>query len=136
MRSLLFCCLLLGAPAFAADAIDQKLEKVLYPGVRVRAGNAQGSGTVVYSEDREKTGEYQTFVLTNHHVVRRLITITRVWDNLESKWKDVEKNDLADVELFSYANGGRTITASTVSGSSYVVRVGFFQSSKMRPPCW
>lgn len=105
---------LMSLPAFGADAIDKKLEKILYPGVRVRAGNAQGSGTVVYSEDREKVGEHQTYVLTNHHVVARLIKVTRVWSNLEGRWRNVEKNDLADVELFSYANGGRTITASSV----------------------
>ena len=44
-------------------------ERILYPVVRVRTGSAGGSGTVIMSQaDPENEGEFQTFVLTNHHV--------------------------------------------------------------------
>ena len=111
-----FIFLLLTSFSFAADkdAIDMKLERILYPSVRVTNGQGGGSGTVVYSEDREKKGEFQTFVITNHHVVDNLIHIEKQWDNLTQSYKYLEKNDTADVELFSYANGGKTITKSAV----------------------
>jgi hypothetical protein len=96
------------------DTITEKLEKVLYPCVRVLSGNGGGSGTVVYSEDREGTGEFQTFVLTNHHVIDNLIHVTKKWDNLTKSYRYIEQNDLADVELFQYDNGGLTVTTSTV----------------------
>jgi S1-C subfamily serine protease len=98
----------------AADLVDQKLQKVLYPVVRVLNGSGGGSGTVVYSEDREGKGEFQNFVLTNHHVVDNLIHVEKVWDNLTRSYKFVEKNDLAEVELFAYANGGATVTKTAV----------------------
>lgn len=101
-------------PAPAKDEITVKLEKVLYPCVRVTNGNGGGSGTVVYCEDREKTGDFQTFVVTNHHVVDSLIRVEKVWDNLTQSYKYVENNNLADVELFVYANGGRTVTKTSV----------------------
>jgi hypothetical protein len=96
------------------DIINTKLEKVLYPCVRVLNGSGGGSGTVVYSEDREGTGEFQTFVLTNHHVVENLIHVTKKWDNLTRQYVYIEQNDLADIELFQYDNGGLTVTTSTV----------------------
>jgi S1-C subfamily serine protease len=98
----------------AADLVDQKLQKVLYPVVRVLNGQGGGSGTVVYSEDREGNGEFQNFVMTNHHVVDNLIKVERVWDNLTRSYKFVERNDLAEVELFTYANGGATVTKTAV----------------------
>jgi hypothetical protein len=96
------------------DAITIKLEKVLYPCVRVLNGSGGGSGTVVYSEDRENTGDFQTFVVTNHHVVDNLIKVTKVWDNLTKSYRFEEQNDLAEVEMFQYANGGRTVTKFSV----------------------
>jgi len=95
-------------------SITTKLEKVLYPSVRVLNGSGGGSGTVVYSEDREGTGEFQTFVVTNHHVIDSLIQVKKVWDNLTQSYKYIEDNKRADVELFAYADGGRTVTKTSV----------------------
>jgi hypothetical protein len=107
----------------AKDTVTVKLEKVLYPIVRVLNGQGGGSGTVVYSEDREGTGEFQSFVLTNQHVVDNLIKVKKVWDNLTKSYKYEEQNDLADVELFSYANGGALVTKTSVKADviAYVV---------------
>lgn len=98
------------ATAAVKDEVTTKLERVLYPVVRVLNGSGGGSGTVVYSEDREKKGEFQTFVVTNHHVVDNLIRVSKVWDNLTQSYRYEEQNELAEVELFQYADGGRTIT--------------------------
>jgi S1-C subfamily serine protease len=92
------------------DPNKEKLEQLLYPVVRVTSGRGGGSGTVLYSEDREGIGEYQTFVMTNHHVIDNLIRVQKKWDSLLGKYIYVEDNDLAEVELFSYANGGKTVT--------------------------
>jgi hypothetical protein len=107
----------------AADLVDQKLQKVLYPIVRVLNGQGGGSGTVVYSEDREGTGEWSSFIITNAHVIDNLIKVVRVWDNLTRSYRYEEQNDLADVELFSYANGGALVTKTSVKADviAYVV---------------
>lgn len=70
------------ATSLMADELDLKMEKILYPSVRVLNGSGGGSGTILYSDDRDKEGQFLTFVLTNHHVVDNLIHITRKWDNL------------------------------------------------------
>jgi hypothetical protein len=116
MRKILYGLLVfaLSVAPTLADEIDEKLEHVLYPSVRVLSGNGGGSGTVVYSEDREDDGTYETFVMTNHHVIDSLIRIERKWDNLTKSYRNEENNEQADVELFSYANGGATITKSVI----------------------
>ena len=96
------------------DTVTVKLEKVLYPVVRVLNGQGGGSGTVVYSEDREGTGEYSSFVITNNHVIDNLVKVVKVWDNLSQSYRYEEQNDLADVELFSYSNGGALVTKTNV----------------------
>jgi len=118
MKKFLFAILALALTApVCADALDSKLEKVLYPVVRVLNGNGGGSGTVVYSEDREDDGTFETFVLTNHHVIDNLIRVEKKWDNLTGSYRHEENNEQADVELFSYANGGSTITKSVVKAN-------------------
>jgi len=118
MKKILFALVVMAltTPIFA-DEIDEKLEHVLYPSVRVLNGNGGGSGTVVYSEDREGDGTFETYVLTNHHVIDNLIRIERKWDNLTKSYRNEENNEQADVELFSYANGGSTITKSVVKAN-------------------
>jgi S1-C subfamily serine protease len=107
-----------------ADQIDDKLEQILYPIVRVTdsKNRSGGSGVIVYSEDREKSGEYQTFISTNHHVIASSIHVEKVWNNLTKSYSYVENNDLVNVEIFTYANGGRTVTRSPVKADivSYV----------------
>lgn len=123
MKYFVLLAALFVSPALFGDDIDTKLEKVLYPCVRVTNGRGGGSGTVVYSEDREGKKEFQTFVLTNHHVVANLINVEKQWDNLTQSYHFVERNDLADVELFQYTNGGRTVTKMPVKADiiAYVV---------------
>jgi hypothetical protein len=118
MKKVLFAFLAFALTApVCADALDAKLEKVLYPVVRVLSGGGGGSGTVVYSEDRENDGTFETFVMTNHHVIDNLIRVEKKWDNLTGSYRFEENNEQADVELFSYANGGSTITKSVVKAN-------------------
>ena len=90
---------------------------IMKPLVRVSTRSASGSGVVVYSADREKSGEYQTFVLTNHHVVSDAIHVARKWDSLRQRWIYSEQNDLVTVELFSYLREGRTVIGSPIKAT-------------------
>jgi S1-C subfamily serine protease len=114
MRLLATLCFILLSSSVIADELDTKLKQILYPIVRVTMGNSGGSGTIVYSEDREKSGEFQTFIFTNHHVVDAAIHVEKIWDSLDKSYKYVENNDLVNIEIFSYANGGRTVTRNPV----------------------
>jgi hypothetical protein len=63
--------------------LEDKHEKMLYPTVRVRTDQAGGSGTVIYSKllpGEEK--KYETYVLTNCHVVSSNIKVEKKWSTL------------------------------------------------------
>lgn len=98
----------------ARGAEDTRITELLRPAVRVLSEEGGGSGTIIYSEDREKLGEYQTFVLTNWHVVAGLIKVEKRWSNLRRKWIHTEVNKLADVEMFDYSRGGAVVTKTAV----------------------
>src|SRR6185436_15761314 len=92
--TVLLLSLFLSAQVFA-DELDTKLEKVLYPCVRVLSGQGGGSGTTIFSEDREKDGSYKSFILTNYHVIDNLIHVEKTWDSLKQQYNEEENNDLA-----------------------------------------
>jgi len=75
--------------------------KMIYPIVRITAGEAAGSGTIIYSKKNE-AGVFETFVLTNHHVVAQCINVKEEWDS--TKKKDIKKEtlDVVYVEVFQY----------------------------------
>jgi len=78
-------------------------EKILYPVTKVMAGNAGGSGVLVYSkEDPEKPGEYINIALTCQHVIDGAIKVSEQWDNILKK--DVKTDVLEEVriEVFDY----------------------------------
>ena len=78
-------------------------ERILYPVVRVRTSKAGGSGTVIYSQpDPDNEGDFQTFVLTNHHVVDDAIMVTDEWDSVLKKKRKVDVLEQVHVELFDY----------------------------------
>ena len=79
-------------------------EKILYPVVRVRTEKAGGSGSVIAClEDPDHEGEFQTFVLTNWHVIENAISTSEEWDSLLKKNRKVEVLQRVQVELFDYA---------------------------------
>lgn len=67
----------------------QEHVQMLYPTVLVRVGNAgAGSGTVVYSKTNDEN-EYESYILTNWHVVRNNINVREEWDSdKKNVWKE------------------------------------------------
>lgn len=117
MKKLLLIPLLFAAcTALAAESEDlgTSANAILKPLVRVQTQYAGGSGTVIYSEDREGTGEFRTFVLTNWHVVEDAIHVVETWDSLTEKHVYSEDNDQVTVELFMYLRGGRTVVTQPI----------------------
>lgn len=98
-------------------------EKVIYPVVRIRTEKAGGSGSVIYSKpSAKKPGEFQTFVLTNNHVIADAIERKKEWDSVLKR--DVKKEFMSPVtvEVFSYVN------LSTVdSSNSYRANIVAYQ---------
>lgn len=87
-------------PTKASLEIDQLHKLILYPTTRIRVGNVVGSGVVfasVLSENR-----YNTFILTNFHVVEGAIQLVQEWDPLTQKEIKKEKRGAVEVELFKY----------------------------------
>jgi len=91
----------------------EKHEKFLYPIVRVSGEKGTGSGTIIYNKpDPENKGDYETFVLTNHHVIASCISLKEDWNSLVKRKVETEKIEKATVEMFEY------VWDSTVDGSN------------------
>ena len=67
--------------------MKKKHEKMLYPTVRVTGCKSGGSGTIIYSEKTPESNVYETYILTNHHVIIDNI-------RLETKWSTLVKSDI------------------------------------------
>ena len=94
--------------------LEEIHQKILYPVVRCRTEKAGGSGTIIYSSpDSENPDEYQTFVLTNAHVVDSAISTKKDWDSLLKK--NIEKEILAPVsiDIFSYVYLSTGVSSNT-----------------------
>jgi len=76
-------------------------DEMLYTSLRIRAGNAGGSGTVLFSKE-VKTGESETYILTNHHVVDDSIKVEEDWDSLLGRKIKKEKRSTVKAEIFQY----------------------------------
>lgn len=93
------------ALAAAADETDIKMSALLMPVVRVTDDHGGGSGTVAYSADRDEPGRFETFVLTNHHVIADSIRIVQKWNSLRGRYENVEQRDRVKVQTFMYDKG-------------------------------
>lgn len=99
---------ILSPAAFAApDDLVQKHQEMLYPVVVVAAGSDLGSGTVIFSS--EVDGAWQTYVLTNHHVVRSAITVKEEWDPKSQEEVKRESRTPVQVRWFDYNDYSREI---------------------------
>src|SRR3990172_5708452 len=88
-------------------------ESILYPSVRVRAGKALGSGTVIYSRPADPDHfpeEFETLVLTNHHVVDDLIEVKEDWDAIRQLKRYREFRTPAVVEFFEMKHHSRVVS--------------------------
>ena len=73
--------------------------------VRVSTRKAGGSGTVIYSELIPKSkNRFETYVLTNHHVIESAITIRERYESSLGKNVDEELRKTVQVEFFEYEN--------------------------------
>ena len=107
-KLLVMFCLCFSFVLFAQEKITQrKSEDMLYPMVRIKAALSTGSDTVLYSEDREKDGSYESFVLTNEHVIDGAIKIEKKWSNLLGRYEDQEVLERVKVEVFRYNQEGK-----------------------------
>jgi len=91
-------------------------KQALHPQVRIRAKDAGGSGTVIYSK---KDGEFfSTYILTCHHVVDGCITVKDDWDSVLKKQRKRESLDPVIVEFFNWDGvpHGRTPLTYGTSG--------------------
>ncbi len=99
----------IGGPAVAQPPSDiqQMNEEMLYPTVLVASRGGTGSGTVLFSAEID--GEIHTYVLTNFHVVRGLVSFSEEWDVDEGKNVKVERRQPADIKWFVYNEGSRAV---------------------------
>lgn len=91
--------------------------KFIYPVVRVvSVGNREqrgGSGVVIYSAPVSKgSSEFETYLLTNCHVIENLINITKKWHGQVGREIKVETRAEAMVEMFGYEDLSRITDAA------------------------
>lgn len=80
---------------------------------RVRAGDAAGSGTVLYST-KNKDGTCSTFILTNEHVVDGAIKIEKKWHPVLKRNIEQEVTSTVEVDFFSYRWEQRVVGAQGI----------------------
>ena len=85
--------------------IQIKHDKMLYPTVRVRTGVAGGSGTVIYCKQCPGKEGYETYVLTNCHVVDSNIKIEKKWSSLLKREIKVDVLSECSIEFFDFEYG-------------------------------
>lgn len=88
-----------------SDTLKEKHRHLLYPTVRVRTDKAGGSGTIIYSRPvpaGSGAEGYETYVLTNCHVINDNIRVEKKWSTLLKR--EVKTDILADctAELFDF----------------------------------
>jgi len=110
------------APTY--EHIVETHDKFLYPITRVVAAAngrvAGGSGVVVYSKpEAEGSSRYESYVLTNHHVIAGLIDISEKWNSAAGRNLKIETRSEAAVEFFTRENLSR-ITDETAKRAEVV----------------
>lgn len=101
----------------APSAIQKTHERFVYPIVRVvsqakSGGAVGGSGIVVYSKPATpKSKDYETFLLTNHHVIEGAIDVSKKWS--AALGVDVKEETRSEVmaEFFRYEDLSRLVSA-------------------------
>jgi S1-C subfamily serine protease len=99
-------------------------EKSLYPTIRVKTDKATGSGTLIFTKDREEPDEdgelgFSTYAITNHHVVASAIRVEKEFDPQKGKYITRDYRDRVQVEVYAYKNRS-TITSRTTAEAEIV----------------
>jgi len=100
---LTFSASALANPKKSGVVPEQEHLEMLYPTVLVRLGNGSGSGTVIYSEQNEDQ-EYESYVLTNWHVIQGYVKVTKVWNSDKQENVETETRRPVNVDLWEYNN--------------------------------
>jgi S1-C subfamily serine protease len=91
---------------FDEEKRDSMHEKMLYPVVRVSGEKGVGSGTIIYSKlIKEGSKTYETYVLTNHHVVNDNIKVESQWSMLLQREAKTDILSECQVEIFDFEYG-------------------------------
>lgn len=88
-------------------------QRILRPSVRVRATKSMGSGTLVYCKQQDAENhpdEFETLVLTNHHVIEDLIDVKEEWDSTAGRKRFREFREPAVVEFFEMKHHSRVVS--------------------------
>lgn len=108
-------------------SIEEKHKLMLYPEVRITSKQKDktvlGSGTIVYSKlipngDSDKGVEYETYVLTNEHVVDGLIEVKEKFSTLLKRNIKMDILGTPGVETFEY-----DFTSRVIGGTSYQAEI-------------
>lgn len=108
----------LASYAMAQSRCGDKHTQMLYTVTLVASGSATGSGTVIYSArsifgsavgNPEVGQEWETYILTNFHVVRNSVQVSEEWDSLKKKNVKKERRTAVTVNWFDYNNCSRNI---------------------------
>lgn len=88
---------------YTQEEVEKLHKEILWPTVRIRASDAWGSGTVIYSKP-DATGKFHTYVITCHHVVKENIKVETKFD--QRVGYDIKKMTVipAEVQFFYYEN--------------------------------
>jgi len=88
----------------------KKHEEMLYTLSLIKTTEDCGSGAVIYSKPIKKDSEdYETYVLTNYHVIEKAIEVKKEWNTVFQKDIKKEKRATITVEFFKYQNFSRNV---------------------------
>ena len=79
-------------------------DEMLNTAVRI---NTSGSGTVLYSKQHE--GEWESYILTNFHVIGEKITIKEIWDGMKGRKVKRETREPVTAFWFDYVRCSRSV---------------------------
>ena len=97
----LFAVIFLLPSCLYALTLEEKHQRVLYPIVRVRTSAAMGSGTILYSQlVPGSESKYETYVLTNNHVIKGNVKIAKEWSTLLKR--EVQTDILTDCHIDNF----------------------------------
>ena len=82
---------------------EQEHVEMLYPTVLVRVGSGTGSGTVIYS-DLNENQEYESYVLTNWHVIQNYVKLNKIWNPDQKEHVETETRRPVNIDLWEYNN--------------------------------
>ncbi len=81
------------------------LQSILYPVVRVRAPKGTGSGTIIWSDKSGK--DFETYILTNFHVVESAIKVSQKYDSFVGQNMPSESRQTVQIDQFRYPSGSK-----------------------------